>query len=315
VNRFKNILVVANDDSVLVPLLSRGADLARRNEAAITLLGVIDANQSRRRVVLSDGAEFDVGEFLVTTRREELAAAAEGVREAYPDVDIQVAVTTGTGFVEVIRHVRALGHDLVLVASDADRSRVGLAGSSMAMHLLRKCPVPVWVDAGDETLGRDVAIAVGPFDGDGDRDSLNVTLLELGASLAHLRGGVLHVIHAWRLEGESMLRRGRHRPRPEEVDELVADAHRSAVSGLDRLMEYRPDLDVRVEVHLEKGEAGSVVPGVIESVRPGVVVMGTLARTGLQGVFMGNTAERVLGTISIPVLAVKPKGFSSPVAA
>ena len=31
----------------------------------------------------------------------------------------------------------------------------------------------------------------------------------------------------------------------------------------------------------------------------GVVVMGTLARAGLQGVFMGNTAERVLGTIPV----------------
>lgn len=314
-NRFKNILVVANDDSMLGPLLARGADLARRNDAAITLLGVVDANQSNRRVVLSDGAPFDVREFLVSTRREELATVAAEIREAYPEVDIQVAVTTGTGFIEVIRHVRELGHDLVLVASDADRRRVGLAGSSMAMHLLRKCPVPVWVDAGEESLSRDVAIAVGPFDGDETRDSMNVTLLELGTSLAHLRGGDLHVIHAWRLEGESMLRRGRHRPPAEEVDALVKDAHRRAASGLERLMAYRPDLDVRVEVHLEKGEPGSVVPAVIESARPGVVVMGTLARAGLQGVFMGNTAERVLGTIAIPVLAVKPKGFRSPVAA
>jgi nucleotide-binding universal stress UspA family protein len=315
VNRFKNILVVANDDSVLGPLLARGADLARRNRATITLLGVVDANQSSRRVVLSDGAEFDVREFLVSTRRDELAEVASEIAEEYPDVDIRVAVTTGTGFVEVIRHVEALGHDLVLVASDADRRRVSLAGSSMAMHLLRKCPVPVWVDAGEESLGRDVAVALGPFDRDGSRDSMNVTLLELATSLAHLRGGDLHVVHAWRLEGESMLRRGRHRPPADEVDELVADAHRRALSGLEQLLAYRPDLDVHVEIHLEKGEAGSVVPDVIESVRPGVVVMGTVARAGIQGVFMGNTAERVLGTIAIPVLAVKPRGFKSPVAA
>lgn len=308
-NRFKNILVVANDDSVLEPLLARAADLARRNHAAVTLLGIVDATQSGRRVVLADGEEFDVKGFLVSTRRaelEEVAAKVEGV-------DVRVAIATGTGFVEVIRCVRELGHDLVLVASDTDRGRFRLAGASTAMHLLRKCPVPVWVDAGEISLGPDVAVAVGPFDSDETRDSLNVMLLELGTSLAAQRRGTLHVIHAWRLEGESMLRRGRHRPPSEQVDALVAEAHQEASLGLKRLMEFAPDLDVPVETHLAKGEAGDVVPRLIAEHRPGVVVMGTLARAGLQGVFMGNTAERVLGTIDVPVLAVKPRGFESPV--
>ncbi len=308
-NRFKNILVVANDDAVLEPLLERAADLAQRNRADLTLLGVVDASQSARRVVLADGEEFDVGGFLVRTRRDELEEMAAGV----DGIDIRVAVTTGTGFVEVIRSVRQLGHDLVLVASDTDRGRFRLAGSSMAMHLLRKCPVPVWVDAGDVSLGPDVAIAVGPFDRDETRDSLNVMLLELGTSLAAQRGGTLHVIHAWRLEGESMLRRGRHRPPAEQVDALVAEAHHEATIGLKRLMEFQPDLEVPVELHLVKGEAGDVVPWTLAEHRPGVVVMGTLARAGLHGVFMGNTAERVLGTIDVPVLAVKPRGFESPV--
>lgn len=308
-NRFKNILVVANDDSVLEPLLARAADLALRNEAVLTLLGVVDSAQSDRRVVLSDGEEVDVRTFLLTSRREELEEVAERVEGIRP----QVAVTTGTGFVEVIRSVKQLGHDLVLVASDAGQRRFSLSGASMAMHLLRKCPVPVWVDSGNESLSPDVAVAVGPFRRDETRESMNVMILELGTSLAALRGGALHVIHAWRLEGESQLRRGRHRPPTEQVDAIVADAHQAATEGLKHLMEYRPDLDVPVHVHLEKGEAGAVVPRVIEETDPGVVVMGTLARTGLQGVFMGNTAERVLGTIHVPVLAVKPRGFETPV--
>ena len=41
--------------------------------------------------------------------------------------------------------------------------------------------------------------------------------------------------------------------------------------------------------------------------------MGTLARAGLKGVFVGNTAESVLGSIEVPVLAMKPPGFETPV--
>ena len=307
-NRFKNILVVANRDSVLEAQLARAVDLAERNGAELTLLGVVDTHHADRRVVLSDGEEVDVRSFLAQARRDELEAVAANF-----DIPIRVAISIGTGFVEVIRCVKQLGHDLVFAAADSETRQFGLAGASMAMHLLRKCPVPVWVDNGNEPLGHDVAVAVGPFDRSEDRDSLNVMLLELGTSLAAMRGGTLHVIHAWRLEGESQLRRGRHGPSAEQVDAMVVDAQRWASDGLKHLMEFKPDLDVPVELHLDRGEAGTVVPQVIAQHDPGVVVMGTLARTGLEGVFMGNTAERVLGTIHVPVLAVKPSGFVTPV--
>nr|WP_302848593.1 universal stress protein [Roseovarius sp. EC-SD190] len=43
-----------------------------------------------------------------------------------------------------------------------------------------------------------------------------------------------------------------------------------------------------------------------------VVVMGPVARTGLSGVFIGNTAENSINTLECPDLAVKPDGFISP---
>lgn len=40
--------------------------------------------------------------------------------------------------------------------------------------------------------------------------------------------------------------------------------------------------------------------------------METVARTGLSGVFIGNTAGNIINTLERPVLAVKPDGFISP---
>jgi len=45
----------------------------------------------------------------------------------------------------------------------------------------------------------------------------------------------------------------------------------------------------------------------------GALVMGTLARTGITGLFIGNTAETILNHITCSVLTVKAKGFVSPV--
>jgi len=42
--------------------------------------------------------------------------------------------------------------------------------------------------------------------------------------------------------------------------------------------------------------------------------MGTVARTGIKGLIIGNTAEVILNGIQCSVLAVKPDGFVSPLA-
>jgi nucleotide-binding universal stress UspA family protein len=42
--------------------------------------------------------------------------------------------------------------------------------------------------------------------------------------------------------------------------------------------------------------------------------MGTVARTGISGFVMGNTAETILSQIDCSVLAIKPPGFETPVA-
>jgi len=44
-----------------------------------------------------------------------------------------------------------------------------------------------------------------------------------------------------------------------------------------------------------------------------LVVMGTVGRSGIAGLFIGNTAEMVLEQVQCSVLAIKPPGFVSPV--
>ena len=62
-----------------------------------------------------------------------------------------------------------------------------------------------------------------------------------------------------------------------------------------------------------KGDAGKVLPALAQKKQIGLVVMGTVSRTGVAGFFIGNTAERVLYQIDCAVLAVKPDGFVTPV--
>lgn len=307
--RFKNLLVVAGEPSRSKDLLAEAADLANRNDAAVTLMSVVDANDSREPVTLYDGTTVDVAAAMANNRREALQTLAEAA--GISPVHIHVAI--GNPFVEVIKTVLDHDNDLVFVAAEADHRGQSLAGSSHVMHLLRKCPVPVWVGSRGPA-NSDVAVAIGPFTG-ADHGGLNTTLVELGSSLATIRGGTLHVIHAWRLYGESLLRRSRSGSPAKAVDELVERTYLEASMNLDRLLEHNVRTDIPLKRHLVKGEPGKAVPSVVADIEPGVLVMGTLARSGLQGVIMGNTAERVVVSVDTAILAVKPDGFETPVKA
>jgi nucleotide-binding universal stress UspA family protein len=64
---------------------------------------------------------------------------------------------------------------------------------------------------------------------------------------------------------------------------------------------------------LIKGSARKEVPVLSRQLEADLIVMGTVARTGIPGFIMGNTAEAILNQIDCSVLAVKPPGFVTPV--
>jgi len=66
-------------------------------------------------------------------------------------------------------------------------------------------------------------------------------------------------------------------------------------------------------IHVLSGDPREVLPRLASRLRIGLIVMGTVARTGLPGLFMGNTAETILQSVGCSVLAVKPEGFVAPV--
>ncbi len=70
---------------------------------------------------------------------------------------------------------------------------------------------------------------------------------------------------------------------------------------------------IKPQTHLLQGSPRSKIPVFASEIKADLVVMGTVARTGLPGFFMGNTAETILNQLNCSVLAIKPPGFETPV--
>lgn len=308
--RFTNVLVLATNRSPLPQKLAAAAELARRNRARLTLMDVVPSMSKRRRFTSLGTTELDLELMLADNRRVELEALAEGLRCD----DIEVVVGHGVQHVEVIQQVHRAGHDLVVAAPDGP-SHSRFSGAATTMHLLRKCPVPVWVHVAAPPGRAGVAVALGPLDPDEADAELNLTLLQLAGSMATRRRETLHVIHAWQMDGESMLRSPMMGATTEEVDALAEEAKAIARAQLEHALAELADTDISapIQVHLKKGRPGLVIPHVVEEINADTLVMGTLARAGIRGTIMGNSAEQILSYLDVNVMAVKPSGFVSPV--
>lgn len=227
-------------------------------------------------------------------------------------VQVNGKVLSGTPFLEIIREVLRNEHDLVMIAAEDKGGLKEMLFGSTAMHLMRKCPCPVWVVKPDQPKRYTrILAAVDPTPQDGVQNALNNKIMELATSLAHWERSELMIIHTWTVIGESRLRQ---RSLPErEVDKLVRETRDTHKRWLTALLGKHHLEDLQYQVYMLKGEAGKLIPSLAKAQEVDLIVMGTVSRSGVAGLLIGNTAEKILQQVDCSVLTVKPDGFISPV--
>lgn len=307
--RFKNILLVLDPETEELAALVRAVSLARQNRARLqvlvvlehlqlddlplgtrTLIGHLDHDQLRDMIEHRQRVRLD----------EKLKALSSG------DLDLRTSVAwSHTPFLTIIQEVLRSGHDLVI----KDALQVTGPGALLHptdRHLIRKCPCPTWmIRSKGHTTYRRVLAAVDLFPVDETNAELNRRILELAVSQASRDEAELHLVHAYRAAGGLLF-------------SSVADsrAYAKAVAALrrERLDSLLAGYSIPGKrVHLEEGVPGEVIPAVASRERIDLIVMGTLARVGIPGLFIGNTAERTLDHVRCDVLTIKPRGFVTPV--
>jgi nucleotide-binding universal stress UspA family protein len=306
--RFKNILYYADYEGAQEHALTRAVKLAKSNEASLTIIDIIEESEIAPDVDQQFG--FDLNIMRSQQRFEEL----EAMIEPYSDMDVAIIpkVVIGIPFIELVRSVLKHKYDLVIKTARLQQGFVDRIFGSCDMHLLRKCPCPVWVDGPKSVYPyKNIIAAVDPSDE--NCHDLNKLIMDLSTSLAKKESANLHIIHAWAMEGESLLRSPRAGLSKVELDILLSSAEHKHKEQLNNLL-FDYDLTSESDnVNLIKGEAAEAILSTAREVNADLIVMGTVGRTGIPGFFIGNTAEDVLQGAHISVLAVKPEGFVSPV--
>jgi nucleotide-binding universal stress UspA family protein len=302
--QFTNILFSPLGHDHNPAALRRVVELAEQNRARLTLVGVVPEPPWHQRLIHRHEFFGEVKEAERHGRRGQI----EGWAERCGTPEAEVLVEIGRPASALVGRVLAADHDLVVVTTDEDHEDHGTIN-----HLLRDCPCPVWVIRPTRARIQRVLVAVDP---EPDQVELNQRCLELGAGLVERYGGELHLAHAWELYGESTMRSSPYLQVPEaEIEALLEEARSASLSALQELMASSTVADAPWREHLHNGPPVEVIEALAAKLRINVLVMGTVARSGIAGMVMGNTAERVLDEVRCSVIAVKPPGFVSPSAA
>ncbi len=320
--RFKNLLYVVTSDEETSCALERAATLAENNQACLTVVAVVEALPDLKAL---PGMALTV-DALQTAMVGEAEQRLEGLVAPWRGrLEIETGVLVGSLFLEVIREVLRNGRDLVVKCASSSGLLGRLPGSE-DMHLLRKCPCPVWLgkpNAPAKYRRILAALDVDEFCPPAElatRRELNFRILELAASLALAEFSELHLVHAWSAVGESAMRGSFLMTPEEQIQAYVTAEEVRHAEALDRLLDEGGArigggaLDYLKPVkHLLKGSARDEIPALAGQLSSDLVVLGTVARTGIPGLLMGNTAETLLHRLDCAVLALKPAGFITPV--
>lgn len=304
VHGFHSILVDVDALGQQHPALDAALNLARHSQAKVKIVDVVQDVPPNARPFVTARLEREI----VENHHEHLVRLASWRQRPVP---VETAILRGAPGNALVQEVLRHGHDLLVRAHGRDLADQTPPAGPIDLHLLRTCPCPVWlVGPHDAARTPHVIAAVDSGATHADEQALNRHIIEHALQLREARGGALTVLHAWQAYGEYLLQ---GRMTPQVFADFLQRAEQAASDATTALVTTFGERVANVPVNVVRGDPADVIPAIAFEKQADVIVLGSMGRSGLAGIFMGNTAERILRRWQGSVFVIKPLGFVSPI--
>lgn len=297
---FKKILVVVDSSQPEHPELQRAMQLAQHGGVRLYLLDVMKDVSFTIRLLSRD--YLHIHELLTQEKREQLQKLIEQCRGHSIDADGEVL--EGVSSQVTIKVAQRIGADLIVRSTKGKGSRQSGHLGTSSQKLIQRPPCPIWLaDPAREPNCRTILATVDASPGDEAHQQLNRRILKIAITLADRERAKLLVSYVWSLYGSEMLK---HRMPPSEFETLIKfnrQQHRESFNAL--LSEF--DLHAGgPAARMLEGEPSLAIPELCEKEDADLLICGTVARQGISGLLLGNTAERIVQRVPCSILAVTP---------
>ncbi|MGG2142092.1 universal stress protein UspE [Symbiopectobacterium sp. RP] len=305
---YQNLLVAIDPNQDDQPALRRAVYLVQRLGGRIKAFLPIYDFSYEMTTLLSPDERTEMRQGVIEQRKAWIAEQCAYYIEAGIPINIKV-VWHNKPYVAIIQEVIAHQHDLVLKMTHQHDRLGAVIFTPLDWQLLRKCPCPMWMvkDQPWPENGR-ALVAVNLASEDPYHDPLNIKLVSETLALAkQVDQTEVHLVGAYPVTPINIAI---------ELLDFDPGVYNDAIRGQHLIamksLRQKFSLDERL-THVEKGLPEEVIPDLAEHLQAGVVVLGSLGRTGLSAAFIGNTVEHVIDHLRCDLLAIKPNDFVSPV--
>ncbi len=283
------------DDLAAHPAVAHAVRFAEGCRARLTLVDVVTREPYARRQ-RSLATEDDV----VRHHRERLARLAGSVTT----VPVEHTVLVGRPATMLMETVERSARPLLLRAGHEPAVADDYPFGAIGLELLRKCPCPVLLVHPDRPdPPRLVAAAVNASTHEPSEQALNRRIVAVTQLTARIERAEMLLLQAWEPFAARVVR---GRTSDESYAAYIEELRQRSESQLQALARTASGDTSELQIVLRRGKAEEVIDDFVRTRGVDLVVMGTVARAGLAGLLLGNTAERVLRTLTCSVLAVKP---------
>ena len=180
----------------------------------------------------------------------------------------------------------------IIVVGKHESSRRSHLGS-VARALIHHSPRPVWaVQPGTRPAPECILAAT-------DLSKVGVDVLSYANTIATPAKSELNVVHSYSVGMDVQMH-----PEPGDREALAKKAKDDVLAQL-----QEAGLPAETAVHVGQDTPASAILALDESLRPDLVVLGSVSRGGLPGFLIGNTAEALVSRLSSSLLTIKPEDF------
>lgn len=209
----------------------------------------------------------------------------------------------GTPYIQLVHAVEEQKQDLLFVGTRGDTGLKRLLLGSTAQRVLRHCPAPVWIVRAARSGPLKTILAATDF------SPASGKALSAAATLAARMGAELHLLHV--SESGGALKSAKDQGFLAGISAKEVERRQE-----EHLRQFAAEIcgnEVQPRLQLAKGDAAKAIAATAKKLDADLTVLSTVGRSGLSGLLVGNTAEKVIDSVHCDVLAVKPDGFISAV--
>jgi len=305
---YNKILVVADINHDEQPALARAIQLAKKSRSTshITFfLSIYDFSYDMTSMLSAD--ERDAMRRGVIHQREQwMKKVAQPYINDSVVFDVKV-VWHNRPYEAIIGEVFSGEHDILIKGTRKHDVLESVIFTPTDWHLLRKCPIPVLLVKNSEWPENANILASVHVGSEVETHlDLNDRMVEQLLNLSERLGTKPYLVNAYPVTPANITI---------ELPEFDPTTYSDAVRGhhLTAMKSLRQKHGIDEEQTMVKqGLPEDVIPQAAEELNAAMVILGTTGRTGLSAVFIGNTAEQVIDKINCDVMALKPKGYVSP---